>query len=61
MSGINNTMAILVIATTGVMIGGLIAVPVIEAAEAANETSEAKNKGKQGRIKSGHGKPIVNT
>jgi hypothetical protein len=56
---VNTALAIFFLATAVVLIGGLIVIPVIEVAEAANATSESKNKGKQGRIKSGHGKPIV--
>ena len=45
--------AILLIATAVVIIGGLIAVPVLmESAEAANAISELRNKGKQGESSS---------
>jgi len=40
-----------------VVIGGLIIIPVIEAAEAANAISESRNKGKQGALK-GQGRGI---
>jgi hypothetical protein len=45
----NNTMAILLLASVAVVIGGLIAVPVLmEAADAANSVSESRNKGQRG-------------
>ena len=50
----NTTMAILLLASVAVVIGGLIAVPVLmEAADAANATSESRNKGQQGEKSSG--------
>ena len=53
-SSINNTMVFLLLASVAVVIGGLIAVPVLmEAADAANAISEGRNKGKQGEFASG--------
>jgi hypothetical protein len=47
-------MAILLLASVAVVIGGLVAVPVLmEAAEAANAISEPRNKGQQGDKSSG--------
>jgi len=40
-------MTILLLASAVMLIGGLIAIPVIEAAEAANAISEDRNKGQQ--------------
>jgi hypothetical protein len=51
-SSINNMMAILLIASVAIVIGGLIAIPVIEAADAANAISDSRSKGKQGEIAS---------
>ena len=51
-SSINNTMVFLLLATVGVILAGLIVIPVIEAAEAANAISESRNKGQQGESSS---------
>jgi hypothetical protein len=41
-------MAILLIASAVVLIGGLIVIPAIQEAQAANFISESRNKGQQG-------------
>ena len=48
----STTMIILLLASAAIVIGGLIAIPVIEAADAANAISEGRNKGQNGEIKS---------
>lgn len=47
------TTSIMAIALAVVMIAGLIAIPVLEQAEAANPTSESRDKGQQGDRSSG--------
>jgi uncharacterized membrane protein len=44
-------LAIFFLAFAVMLIGGLIVIPVIEAAEAANAISDERNKGKWGAIK----------
>jgi len=50
---VNTVLALIFLASAVVVIGGLIAVPVIEAADAANAISEGRNKGKHGEFASG--------
>jgi hypothetical protein len=46
-------MAMLTIALAIALVGGLVVVPAIEQAHAANSISDARNKGKQGDLSSG--------
>jgi hypothetical protein len=48
----NNMMAILLIASAAIVIGGLTVIPVIEAVDAANAISESRNKGQRGELMS---------
>jgi hypothetical protein len=52
-NNVNTVLVIIFLAGAIVVIGGLIVIPVIEEAEAANPTSESRNKGQQGDIASG--------
>jgi hypothetical protein len=53
-SSINNTtMVFLLLASVGVVLAGLVIIPVIEEAKAANAISDSRSKGLQGERASG--------
>jgi hypothetical protein len=48
----NTVLALIFLASAVVLIGGLIAIPIIEAADAANVVSDSRSKGQRGDVMS---------
>ena len=52
MSGINNTMAVLLIASVVMLIGGMVLLPALQEAQAANAISTSRDKVARGELMS---------